>query len=356
MEKRSNPFWKKLFFATISYPFGLAYSVFKGIADYTQSIGDYILNPFRGIYSFFSLSIGRKAGVDSQSLDELACNHDRTQSRLLYHSPKNFLEKTHNFICQSLATEKRELDDKKRFQLEDWQAICKNGMIQRHGNDEQVRDLFVGLQAKIEVILANALEHGQLQGAVGVIHTPKIATPLKKDPKGTMPEGLVADDIARDAQRLKTVTDRAKIVRQFMHAGGTLVTAHMPEILDGEQKDNYEKVCKAYPNMLRDKELTFANNSFPREFIGATYLLKDNTGKLYSFSISAYQANDEQKQAVPWGLWFGDMHTQTVAKRFNTVNEELLKPQGIDLHSLLEENIHMQQQAARGSVKGCSRG
>ena len=203
-------------------------------------------------------------------------------------------------------------------------------------NDDAVnRPKFVGLQAFIEANLATALKQDKITAAVGVIHTKLPPTPLRTD--GIITEGLVAEEIMQDKNRLETVLKRPNIIRSFLNAGGRLVAVY-PEASLQEQIPGIEifnNLLPSYKNLVN-----FPITKFSDEYTGATYLMKEKNGEISCFSIKATQASSPDIKGE-MGLWFGSLSQAKIQDRFNFINE-FLQSQNLDIMAELgrsEENM-----------------
>jgi hypothetical protein len=200
---------------------------------------------------------------------------------------------------------------------ERWRQILAQNESTFSGDDSVCRPIFVNLQAYIEEIFAELLEEGKIKTAVGIIHTPQPATPLCTG--GQITPGLVTDAISQDPERLATVLKRPNIVRKFLGAGGTLVTAY-PEVgrsqRSAEQLAIFDGLKAQYPQHLLDKPL--AIDALPRGVSGATYIVEDQQGNKSMFSIMAEQANVQQPSA-DWGIWFGSINKPKIKERLSAL-------------------------------------
>lgn len=209
-----------------------------------------------------------------------------------------------------------------------WKTVTKTGGVTTIGNDETNRPRFVNLQACIEASLASLLKDKKIAAVVGVIHTPLPATPLRT--AGEITPGLIAKEVQNDPKRLETVMKRPNIIRDFLANGGKLLVVYPKAALATPIPglDIYESLRQLHKTILDKPVETFAP-----EMTGATYLIKDNKGKVYCFSIKAYQASAPQAQ-MEWGLWFGPLDNPKVQERFKAVNDYLLS-QGINIQGEL---------------------
>lgn len=210
-----------------------------------------------------------------------------------------------------------------------WKAVTDSGGVTSVGSDEMNRPRFVNLQACVEASLASLIKSKKIVSVVGVIHTPMPATPLRT--AGEITSGLVAKEIQEDPKRLETVMKRTNILRDFLTNGGKLLAVYPKSALATPIPglDIYEALKQSFAGKLIDKPI----DTFPPELTGATYLIKDTTGKIFCFSIMAYQANSPQKQ-MEWGMWYGPLDHPKVQERFKTINDFLIS-QGINLQTEL---------------------
>lgn len=216
-----------------------------------------------------------------------------------------------------------------------WDAISAEGTYAASGADSIYRPVFVNLQAIIEQNIANALQSGKILGAVGVIHTPTPATPLRADDINIQ-KGLVTEAIANDPNRLKTVEKRPAIIRKFLNEGGLLIAAYPESALEKDIVgiDNFNNIAAQYDNLL-DRPV----QSFPADKTGATYVVAEADGSLTAFSLQAYQSNQPATERS-WGMWFGDIKQEKIADRINDI-EDYLKSENIDLEKEIANHIQL---------------
>jgi hypothetical protein len=227
--------------------------------------------------------------------------------------------------------------DRSSYQL--WHELQKNnGSVVIEGNDAVNRPKFVGLQAIIESNLVTALKQNKIIAAVGIIHTKLPATPLRTE--GTITEGLVSPEIMRDKKRLDTVLTRPNIIRNFLAAGGRIVSAYpsasLKENVPGIQI--FDSLQQLYKNNL----VNYPMKDFSDEYTGATYLIKEKNGKITCFSIMATQANNPISPAK-MGIWFGELNLPKVSARFKFI-DSFLSSQGMNIKDeLVKSEDHIKQ-------------
>lgn len=234
---------------------------------------------------------------------------------------------------------------------EAWDNIKQRGEdVIVAGTDKENRPKHVTLQALREAAATALLKEGRLRAATLIIHTPLPATPCRTN--GKITEGLVADEVAQDPDRLKTVTTRANIIRDFLEAGGRVVVAFSQDEFKeavaraeiNDPNDKRPKVTKESMKIFTDLQAAYPNNfvikstSLPLQdrHSGATLFVEGLDGEESLYSIRAYQAN-APKDGRDWGSWSGDPRkVETVADRLVIVNNFLEVQWGIDLRHELE--------------------
>ncbi len=225
--------------------------------------------------------------------------------------------------------------------LQLWHDVDENKKVKREGRDEENRPLFVRLQAIMERTQASFLANGKIS-AVGAIHTPTPATPLRADPNPEKIEkGVVTEEIEKDPKRLQTVTDRAVIVREYLDKKGELFSAYQTDTSDDGSKiagmDIFNQCLTQYQN-LHGVQL----KTFQPKFTGATYILGNEEKNSFVFSSKSYQANQELAEIKKWCIWFGPVDLNKVQdksfdkidrieKRLAKVNSFLHTNGGIDI-------------------------
>jgi hypothetical protein len=201
------------------------------------------------------------------------------------------------------------------------------------GSDAKNRPKLVTLQAAYEATFSGLLKERKLESVIGIIHTPLPATPCRTD--GTVTEGLVHNDVARDPARLKTVTKRPNVTRDFLDAGGLLISMYSAPDLEAaqaraqsgdtsgpqvtaESMEIFDGLKKKHPNLI-DFPI---QEPIENQHSGATYIAKGLDGENYMFSIRAYQAHTPTD--ATWGLWAGNMREkQAVRNRAQEIGEFL---------------------------------
>ena len=212
-----------------------------------------------------------------------------------------------------------------------WQDVSEVGYFEHKGPDENARPGFVSFQAFSEATIAAELKKGHVKSAVGIIHTPVPATPLRVD--GTNTEGLVNDDIAADLVRLATVLKRANIVRDFMKAGGVLVSYYPKSALDNppEGMKTFERETYTYPKTL----VNAAVGNFDPKMTGASYIITENDGTVSAFSLMAYQANTVEEHDRTWAVWLGEPENNALVQQRLEAVREMVEPRGVDIDTLM---------------------
>ncbi|WP_168464132.1 hypothetical protein [Wolbachia endosymbiont of Ctenocephalides felis wCfeT] len=237
-----------------------------------------------------------------------------------------------------------------------WHDVRKSQKVKVEGKDEEIRSPFVTLQAVVESEIASCLGDNTINSAVATIHTPTPATPLRSEAltpltsltKAKVEKGLVTKEIENDPKRLKTVTDRTTIVREYLDAGGKLFSAYST---DKDSQGNeltgmnvFRNCLEQYKPNLRAVQL----KSFEQKYTGATYIFGNSNEDNQVFSLKAYQANQEELGNKKWCVWFGSIPVQLkessaassdkVEKRFAKINNFLLENGNIDMVKTLNDS------------------
>lgn len=200
--------------------------------------------------------------------------------------------------------------------IERWNQLVADGLLEAYTSDKEARPYFVALQAIVEHVLAQELNHA-VQSLVGVIHTPMPATPLCSE--GSISEELVHPEIASDPQRLFTVSARTTILRDFLFKGGDLYAAYPKEGFlkrsEGQQAV-YKKELEQNPAHLFDCPLECEEMN--SDLTGAFYLFQENEDTVFGFGIKMTQANNPQEEGH-FCLWFGNANQEAFETRLRTV-------------------------------------
>lgn len=203
-----------------------------------------------------------------------------------------------------------------------WNDLVEKGVIEVTATDKEIRPYFVALQSIVEHVLAYELNNN-VKSLVGVIHTPMPATPLCT--AGSVSQELIDPTIEEDPLRLLTVKARTTIVRDYLFQGGDLYIVYPQDGITKRteaQQKIYKKELENYASHLFDRPLNCT--SIENDLIGAFYLFKGNTGKIFGFAIKMTQANDPQDMGN-FGLWFGEFSTLPVHDRISTILDRVLK-------------------------------
>jgi hypothetical protein len=203
-----------------------------------------------------------------------------------------------------------------------WNELVDKGVLSVTSTDKEVRPYFVALQGIIEHVLAYELNKS-VSSLIGVIHTPMPATPLCTE--GSVSKELVAPSIEEDPARLFTVEARATLVRDYLRKGGDLYVVYPKEGINKRtetQQQIYKKELENFQAHLFDRPLD--SESINEDLIGAFYLFKNESGKVFCFAIKMTQANNPLDQGN-FGLWFGEYHNSPAQERISNIVENILK-------------------------------
>ncbi|MCS5709967.1 hypothetical protein [Candidatus Berkiella aquae] len=194
--------------------------------------------------------------------------------------------------------------------------------------DKVIRKAYVELQTVSEKVIVDRLnavkDLGRIAKSIWIIHTPMIATPCVTD--GTPTPKLVAEEIIKDDARRNLTLSRAAIIRDYLAAGGVLITAY-----DGAQREEklaedgtvvssgrtkvqieiFEKLKEQFPTQIIDFPMDLKTRQaklglnaavYPDEMIGATYLIEDTYGQRFEMTNQGVQAIQPRDDAQ-WGVW-----------------------------------------------------
>lgn len=196
-----------------------------------------------------------------------------------------------------------------------WELLIAKGYVEQEGPDKEIRGPYVGLQAIIEHIFARIVSEDF--SIVGIIHTPRPATPLCT--KGEISPELVDFSIQNDPLRAYTVKARTTTLRDFLCQGGVLYVAYPRRGLferTKNEQDIYLDELKNFSDRLID--LPLQCESIPVEMVGATYVISEPSGELFLFSLRMTQAKDPtENQRV--GLWLGSVRNPLIKDRLDSI-------------------------------------
>jgi hypothetical protein len=253
-----------------------------------------------------------------------------------------------------------------------WQTLRSGeGQASIQADDANARSLFVTLQGFAEMGIAHLLAEGKIRAAAGVIHTETPAMPLRQPIDAPLLMSELSETVQRDPAQAATIPLRAHAIRQYLSQGARLTALYSAT---GTQAAK-ERARRAAPasegpqlsdvslGVLTQTQQTYpyhlsvqprngftlpdgrpAGAHLPNEFSGATYLLEDNDGQHYCFSIQSYQSN-QPSATREWGLWCGSLEQERVQERFDRING-FLKANGVDLENELALN-RLQRPAMR---------
>lgn len=232
-----------------------------------------------------------------------------------------------------------------------WDEIDQNSNIQRLDSDNSLRPIFVELQRDVEIAIAAGLSTGKYEGAVAIVHTKKISTPLRIAPDATNIEELVTAPIFNDPNRLRTVTDRAASVRRMLASGVSFAMVYEAPTTPVSE-EVYTGLLDRYSNLLDFpiQDLVADNIS------GATYLVQKGDD-ICLFSINSYQAAAAKEDAKQyWGVSCAKLlitrspdgsvimdAPAEIKERFDLI-DGFLKGNGVYMQQLLSDNAKKQKQ------------
>lgn len=178
-------------------------------------------------------------------------------------------------------------------------TLIEKGSIEITSADPEVRATMVSIQALFEHVLAIELNLG-VKDLIGIIHTPKPATPLctsKIENPAEFPLAAFSAD------------GRTEILREFMRLGGNLYVVYpkagLTERTADEQR-NYHEALLTNSAHLFDRPLDC--EALDPELSGATYIFKSGAKK-YIFAVKAAQSGTKNGTGS-FGLWLGEYNSE----------------------------------------------
>lgn len=206
-----------------------------------------------------------------------------------------------------------------------WHILKKKHHVDERLDDKDARSKYVLMQAAVENAIVNLLKNKKITSAIGVIHTPHPASPLRIN-EDDLSEGIIDKQIQQDPKRLATVLIRPKILRNYLTYGGKLYALYPQDSLDLKIPgiEHYRSLLKEFPNLI-DKPVKF----FGEELTGASYIIKSKKGQFMFFSIKSFQANKERFNEH-WGIWLGPLNDPKIKERLHQV-DHYFKDNHIDL-------------------------
>lgn len=126
--------------------------------------------------------------------------------------------------------------------------LAVHSTVLREGRDEDLRPLFVNVQADFERAIVYWLKNKYIEECTCIIHTPAPATPLCTN--GEISTGLVDPVIASDPQRLLTVKKRPDIIREYLDEGGHLLAVYPQKgraLRSVQQLTVFDDLLQKYP-------------------------------------------------------------------------------------------------------------
>ena len=213
------------------------------------------------------------------------------------------------------------------------------------------RSELVGTQAAIELLISNMMRQQKLKAASCIIHTVRPSTPLLVNGGDEVSKQLVSEPVMQKLAQRKTVTDRVRSVRKMLakEVNMPVVALYQSSSLAGlttEQTLAFENNKARFPT-LEDRPVADFLEGNKNKFSGATYVVEDNQGKRFAYSIQAYQANTNDEVQRKWGVWCGEYKEKesrqteadhAVGNRIDELQQEIFKPNNIDIEALLDKS------------------
>ncbi len=188
----------------------------------------------------------------------------------------------------------------------------------------------VGTQAAIELLISNMMRQQKLKAASCIIHTVRPSTPLLVNGGDEVSKQLVSESVMQKPSQRKTVTDRVRSVRKMLvkEVNIPVVSLYQASSLAGlttEQTLAFENNKARFP-ALEDRPVADFLEGNKNKFSGATYVVEDNQGKRFAYSIQAYQANTIQMMKC---------NVSGACGAVNTKKKNLVKPKQIMLLAIV---------------------
>lgn len=225
---------------------------------------------------------------------------------------EKLLERAEGIVLQSD-------EEPEQAHIHDLLLELKERRFVKYIGNEEMRNRFVKTQALIEYLLGEAKKEGETPYSIGVIHTPKPATPLCQPlDKRLVPRLLCSHQDG---------------LNHYLNAGGKLFAVYPENGLYGRSEDqqkNYIENITRYSPALIDWPIPYP---IPLDLVGATFLFTDHEGIFYSFSILGNQLGDPNTPGE-WEIWFGEVDHPEVSLRIEAVIDFLDRHDGPDLTSL----------------------
>lgn len=219
--------------------------------------------------------------------------------------------------------------------------------VKQHGiyaittSDAEARKPLVHLQMILEHVFSveltghynNSNPEGSIEYINGFIYTPNPCTPLCT--KGEITANLVHPSIGSNPHLLSTVQGRIVSCRNLLAKGARLyiiypqggrsgrtpdqIAVYEEELKNKDYFGPYFDGCNAIPvegSYLVDCQQNSA--TMANDHIGALYLMKAPSGKVYAFAIKMPQANSPQEPTQS-AVWFGSADHPEVKTRITEI-------------------------------------
>ncbi len=216
--------------------------------------------------------------------------------------------------------------------------LKKNGVYSQSGSDEEKRAVFVGLQTAMENVFDQELKKDPQSKLMVVFLTPAPITPLCTAAEN-ISEGLIHERLKKNKAIEKTVSSRAKTVRNLLVDGAQIYVLYQKGGLwqrTAEQQKIYLAEVKKHKVNLHSKELK--TPFIQPEMIGALYLFQNAAKESSLFFIQATQANKPGDN--PWQVGFGTLENQAMKDRFYSVLDYLGFQGQKNVKEAFEKRLH----------------
>lgn len=201
-----------------------------------------------------------------------------------------------------------------------WTNLSSNNVLKYNRGNQYSRDLFMLVQKDLESAINSCVRIHGINSFLLILHdsqSMKLFSDSEDKDKGI--------DRLKLSERGKSIfLERYDLLREYLNSGGILIYAHA-----AQDKNKYLATSSRYKNFISTPV-----NGLAKDKLGATYLIKDDAGSFYIWSVDEYSSTEKEKISGEMRMWFGNLDDKEVSKRLVNV-ESFLKSQGIDIYQYL---------------------
>lgn len=201
-----------------------------------------------------------------------------------------------------------------------WTNLSGNNVLKYNRSNQYSRDLFMLVQKELESAINSCVKTHGITSFLLILHDSQ-SMKLFSDAKDKSND---IDQLKLSERGKSIFSERYDLLTKYLNSDGILIYAHA-----AQDKNKYFAASSRYKNFISTPVNTLAKDK-----LGATYLIKDDAGSFYIWSVDEYSVAEKEESAEEMRMWFGTLDDKEVSKRLVNV-ESFLKSQGIDIYQYL---------------------